>query len=344
MALCAIFALCALAEGSTMPSFDGGSAWFDSPPLQPSALRGKVVLVDFWEYTCLNCLRTLPYLREWYKRYHDDGFTIVGVQSPEFDFSGQPKNVEEGAKQLGITWPVIVDPNHTIWSRYGVEVWPTEMLFDQQGRLVDVNTGEGNYQLTESKIQALLRAGNPSLALPPLMALLPQDNYDKPGAVCYPMTPEILTGRAPIADAPSFGNPATDLDYADRGGNHRDGAVYLDGYWHANPEGVFFGGGGGYFELEYHAIQVSVVMSPGRGPSRVDVSEDGAPVPREDAGADLQYDASGKSYVLVDAPRAYDLIMNKNFGHHDLRLSPQGYDVGIYDIAFESCEVPGAAK
>jgi thiol-disulfide isomerase/thioredoxin len=338
MALAAML-LAAAMPATSLLSFKGGGAWLNSGPVTRADLKGKVVLVDFWEYTCINCLRTLPYLRTWYQRYHDDGFTIVGVQTPEFGFSGEPKNVEAGVKRLGITWPVVVDDSRAIWNRYHITEWPTELLYNQEGQLVAGHLGEGDYPQTEAKIQSLLLAANPHLALPPVMQLLPQDSYDKPGAVCYPQTPEILIEMTKIADASAFDNPYQDTDYRNVG-HDQDGKVYLNGYWHATKEAFVSGGGGGYIEVPYHAIQVDVVMTTQNRPTHVMVTEDGKPVPREDAGPDLHYAPNGTSYVMVDASRSYHLITNKAFGYHDLRLYPSQYGLGVYDFAFESCEVP----
>lgn len=331
--------LCALTAGSSMPSFDGATQWIGTPALTPAALRGKIVLVDFWEYTCLNCLRTLPYLREWYKRYSGDGLVIVGVHTPEFSFSGEPKQIADATKRLGVDWPVAVDDRRAIWNRYGINVWPTEMLFDQQGRLVETQIGEGNYPQTERNIQALIRADRKNAVLPPLMALLPQDSYDKPGAVCYPHTPEVLIENTPVADAPQFGNPSEDIQYADRA-THKDGGVYLDGYWHATKEALVFGGGSGYFLMPYRAIEVTAVLTPERGTARVNVLQDDKPLARENAGADIRYDSSGTSYLNVDTSRAYRVVMNNLYGAHELKLVPQGAGVAVYDVAFESCEIP----
>src|SRR6185437_11098435 len=203
----------AQSRSQTMRGFDGASGWINSPPLAPQALRGKVVLVDFWEYTCINCLKTLPYLRAWYQRYHSDGFVIVGVHSPEFAFSGQRDNVAAAVKRLGVTWPVAIDDRMEIWQRYGNQAWPGEYLYDQNGALVEQRYGEGGYPQTEAKIQALLKARDPALKMPPVMALLPQDSYAKPGAVCYLQTPEILVGpnrSDAIANMPRFLDPGRD--------------------------------------------------------------------------------------------------------------------------------------
>lgn len=354
--LCASALLCAAllfavrsdaqTQGSAMPGFEGGTGWLNSAALSPADLKGKVVLVDFWEYTCINCLHTLPYLREWYKRYHDLGFTIVGVQTPEFTFSGERDNVAAAVKRLGVTWPVVLDANHVIWDRYHNTVWPHELLYDQNGKLIESVEGEGNYQVTEKNIQTALKLQNPKLKLPPLMALLPQDSYTKPGSVCYPQTAEILTGPDHMrpSNANAFDDPATDSNYVDSGGPYPDGQVFLRGFWHDSPQALVSGGPGGYFRLTYHAIQVDVVMKLENGGSmRVTVTQDGKPVAREDAGSDVRYDAKGNSYVQVDAPRAYDVIDNKHFGTHDLQVWPDGIGLGIYDVAFESCEV-GADK
>lgn len=334
--------LLALSPGATILPFDGNAGWLNGPVLTPADLHGKVTLVDFWEYTCINCLRTLPYLREWYKRYKPYGFTIVGVHSPEFGFSGERANVAGALPRLGVTWPVVLDDHFAIWKRYGVDAWPTEFLFDQDGKLVENSSGEGNYQQTESKIQALLLSQDPQLKLPHVMALLPQDSYDKPGAVCYPKTEEAVIAHQGIANAPRFADPLRDFAYTDPGA-HADGAVYLSGYWHRTDSGAVSGGSNGYAALRYHAIEVVAVLRPEQGKSiRAVVTQDGAPIAKTDAGTDIRYDERGNSYVTVDAPRAYVLVENAKFGQHELRVAPDGYGLGVYDIAFESCEVPGA--
>jgi thiol-disulfide isomerase/thioredoxin len=341
-ALASVVAAAALAS---IPSFAGNSGWLNSAALAPADLRGKVVLVDFWEYTCVNCLRTLPYLRDWYAKYRDAGFTIVGVHSPEFEFSADSQNVSAAAKRLGVTWPVVLDDNFNIWKRYSNDGWPHEYLFDRDGNLVDSVSGEGHYPETEAKIQALLRQSDPHVKLPPIMALLPQDSYDKPGAVCYPITPEILFEHTRVTNATALNRGAQETNYIDEPSAHRDGGVFLQGYWRGTPEAMISASSDGYLILAYRAIQVVSVMKPEAGGStRVDVTQDGHPVARSEAGSDLHYDASGNSYVQVDAPRAYELVNNTRYAQHELKLAPQRYGVGIYSFAFESCEAAGAAK
>ncbi|MBV9718585.1 MAG: redoxin family protein [Candidatus Eremiobacteraeota bacterium] len=337
------FRVCAAAVDQ-LQGFEGGAAWINSAPLTPQELRGKVVLVDFWEYTCINCLRTVPYLREWYRRYRDDGFTIVGVHTPEFGFSGNRTNVTAAAQRLGITWPIVLDDRAAIWKRYGNDIWPHEFLYDQDGRLIESVLGEGAYPQTEARIQALLKRGNPHLALPPIMALLPQDSYDKPGAMCYPKTPELVVGHQPVANGGAIETPAQNNNYSFAASNPQDGAIYLRGYWRRTSEAMVSGENNGGLVLRYHAIQVIAVMKPEDGGSiRVEITQDGAPISRGDAGKDIRYDNRGSSYVEVNAARAYDIVMNAQYASRTLTLLPKSDGLGIYDFAFESCEIPKRA-
>ena len=326
----------------TLPNLSGGGGWLNSPPLSREDLRGKIVLVDFWEYTCVNCLRTLPYLQEWNRRYKDRGLVIVGIHTPEFAFSADPSNVAAATKRLGVDWPVLLDPNLTLWKRFDNNIWPHEFLYDQNGNLIENGQGEGNYGLTESNIQAAIRSHDPQFRPPALMPLLPQDNYTKPGSVCYPHTPEVQVGlmRGPgPANLARYMNSTAENNFADPG-SHQDGAVYLKGYWRPTDQAVVSAANDATVTLRYHAIQVVAVMRPEDGGStRVNVSQDGAPIAKPDAGADIRYAPDGTSYVDVNASRAYDLLMNKHFGQHELALSPQRYGLGLYSFDFESCEV-----
>jgi thiol-disulfide isomerase/thioredoxin len=333
---------------SAIQSFDGNTGWLNSPPLSIDALRGKIVLVDFWEYTCVNCLKELPYVKAWYNRYKQYGFVIVGVHTPEFTFSGEMANVADANQRLAVSWPVVLDGNKEIWQRYRNAFWPHEYLFNSDGRLVLDHVGEGDYPAMERKIQDLIRQQQPGVKLPEPMKLLAIDSYAKPGAVCYPQTQEVYVGvwRAPNA---ALGNAqgyrrGQIVTYRDSGRNHLDGLVYLRGPWfnaeqamvHARNEQA----ADDHLDLRYHAIQVVSVLKPEAGkPITVYVDQDGKSLEQHDAGADVRYDSAGRAYVLVDTPRAYEIVMNRHYGHHDLRLRPVEYGLGVYTFAFESCEV-----
>ncbi|OZI40578.1 thioredoxin [Bordetella genomosp. 1] len=146
------------AAGSPMPApeFTGIEKWLNSEPLTLAGLRGKVVLVDFWTYTCINCIRTLPYVTDWYRKYKDQGLVVVGVHTPEFPFERLTANVEKAIGRFGITYPVAQDNKYATWDAYRNIYWPAVYLIDKQGNVVYRHFGEGNYKETEAEIVRLL--------------------------------------------------------------------------------------------------------------------------------------------------------------------------------------------
>ncbi len=138
------------------PSIDGIDAWINSEPLQINALKGKVVLIDFWTYSCINCMRTLPYLNEWYRKYHDQGLVIIGVHTPEFDFEKKLDNVKNAVVQDGIKYPVALDNHFVTWQNFNNQYWPAHYLIDKKGYVVYTHFGEGEYDVTENNIRYLL--------------------------------------------------------------------------------------------------------------------------------------------------------------------------------------------
>ena len=148
----------ALPVEGRLASFDGATAWLNSDPLTPAGLHGRVVVVDFWTYTCVNWLRTLPYLRAWAAKYQDDGLTVIGVHTPEFDFEGNIENVIAQARALGVEYPIAVDTDYAIWSAFANHYWPALYIADHEGRIRFHHFGEGEYPMTEMVIQQLLFA------------------------------------------------------------------------------------------------------------------------------------------------------------------------------------------
>jgi thiol-disulfide isomerase/thioredoxin len=319
------------------PEFPSGISWLNSPPLTMKRLRGKVVLIDFWEYTCVNCIRTFPYLLEWDRRYRDKGLVIIGVHTPEFQFARQAENVRRAAARFGFRYPVAVDSDYKIWNAYGNQYWPAKYLIDKEGVVRDFHFGEGGYGNTEAMIQALLREINPKVALPAVMeALRPED---REGAVCYRVTPELYAGSQ--RGQPGSRKSADGL-YQDPG-EHEDGGIYPHGGWTQGSENLLHARHTekpeDYIALKYHALGVNAVLKPERGkPVRLEVEQDGKPVAREDKGDDIRYDAAGKSYVLVDQPRMYSLARNAKFGQRTLKLLPADEGLGLYSFTFISCE------
>ena len=152
----AAFTATAAPAGTTAPEFTGIQQWLNSAPLAMRQLRGKVVLVDFWTYTCINCVRTLPYVKGWHEKYKDQGLVVVGVHTPEYPFERSTDNVKAAIKRFGITYPVAQDNQYATWGAYNNQFWPAVYLIDKQGKVVYQHFGEGAYAATEAKIRTLL--------------------------------------------------------------------------------------------------------------------------------------------------------------------------------------------
>jgi thiol-disulfide isomerase/thioredoxin len=329
--------------GPRPPEFPSGLTWLNSDPLKVEGLKGKVFMVDFWEYTCVNCIRTLPYLKAWHDRYADKGLTIIGVHTPEFAFAKDLESVRKGVKSFDLKYPIVNDADYKIWNSYGNRYWPAKFLFDSQGRLRYYHFGEGAYGDTEQVIQKLLREVKADVVLPAVME--PIRGEDKPGAVCHPVTPELYAGylRGVIGNKEGFRKEEA-ATYKDPG-DYQDGSLYLEGVWASGPEGLRHARAteqpSDYVALRYHAIEVNCVLKPEGGkPIRVIVTQDGKPVPSADRGADVRVGASGETYLEVDEPKMYRIIKNAAFGAHNLKLACAEPGLGIYAFTFVSCVAP----
>ncbi len=322
-----------------VPDFKGATGWLNSPPLAMKDLRGRVVLVDFWEYTCVNCLRTLPYVKSWHDKYKDKGLVIVGVHTPEFEFGKSEANVREAAQQLGISYPIALDSDYAIWSAYANSYWPRKYLIDAQGKIRYDHAGEGGYEEFEGHIQELLKEADPRVSLPPVDKV---GDGIPVGAVCYQTTSETYCGyeRGTLANPEGY-KPGQTVAYRDPG-NHQDGKLYAQGRWYNDGESLrhleALASPDAYLGLRYHAVEVNLVMKPEKSvPAKVHVSLDGQPVPGEYRGKDIRKDSSGMTFVEVIEPRMYNLI-NGKMGTHELRLSTASDGVGLYAFTFGGCE------
>jgi cytochrome c biogenesis protein CcdA/thiol-disulfide isomerase/thioredoxin len=301
------------------PEFVGNQRWFNTPggrPLTLRALRGRVVLIDFWTYTCVNCLRTLPYLTAWDRRYRQDGLTIVGVHSPEFPFEKDAGNVEEAIQRNAIRYPVAQDNDLATWSAYGNQYWPAEYFVDALGRVRYAHFGEGEYEKKERVIRELLaEAGNgPGRSTTQVSAIAPSATVT---------TPETYLGAA---RAERFVNPMLSPglhDFGDPPSPPRDEFAYR-GRWRISLEAA--AAAGGSLDLSFGARRVYLVLgSPGR-PRRMRVLLDGRPIPARLAGADVH-----GGVVTVDSQRLYELVDLPRVEHRSLRLIPEA---GISGYAF----------
>jgi thiol-disulfide isomerase/thioredoxin len=329
------------------PPLDPGLKWLNSEPLSMPKLKGKVVLLDFWEYTCVNCIRTLPYLKAWHDKYRDKGLVILGVHTPEFQFARTEANVAKAAKDFGLKYPIVVDSDYAVWRAYGNRYWPAKYLIDKDGFVRYLHFGEGGYENTESWVQKLLKELDPKLEMPPLNPLI--RGADKPGAVCHPVTPELYIGYERGTHERSFGNPegyhpGRKASFSDPG-KWEDGKVYANGEWENTPEALISSKEEpwpkAYIGIKYHALEVNSVMRPEQGkPVKIWVYHDGKPVAEKDKGDDIRYDKQGRSFLILDQPRMYNIIKNASFAQRTLKLATAEPGMGIYSFTFVSCEKP----
>ncbi len=302
------------------PEFVDNQQWFNTPgerPLTLGALRGRVVLVDFWTYSCINCLRTLPYLTAWDKRYRKDGLTIVGVHSPEFPFEKDAGNVEEAIERNGIEYPVAQDNDLATWSAYGNQYWPAEYFIDARGRVRFAHFGEGEYGEKEKVIRELLAEAGDALK-----GGRSHVSAEAPSAGVT--TPETYLGAA---RAERFTNPMLSPglhDFRPLPPPGKNEFAY-SGRWRISLESATAAGGSS-LDLDFGARRVYLVLgSPGHA-RHMRVLLDGHPIPDEIAGSDVH-----GGIVDVKAQRLYNLVDLPRVEQHVLTLEPEK---GVMGYAF----------
>ncbi|HEY7150549.1 MAG TPA: cytochrome c biogenesis protein DipZ [Solirubrobacterales bacterium] len=303
------------------PDFTGTQEWFNTPegrPLSLSDLRGQVVLVDFWTYTCINCIRTLPYIEAWYRKYHRDGFTVVGVHTPEFPFEKEASNVERAIGDFGLTYPVAQDNDYATWTAYRNQYWPADYLIDATGRVRLVHFGEGSYEETERGIRSLL-AESGSARLGPMARARAQapdphatpESYLGAARAARFANGQILPGRQTFPAV-----PAEELQ--------RDELAY-GGQWTIGGDSATAGHAAS-LKLDFSARRVFLVLGSGGPPRRMRVLLDGRPIPESLAGPDVH-----GGVATVSNQRLYRLVDLPHPGEHVLTLEPQA---GIAGYAF----------
>jgi len=312
------------------PSLGGAVTWLNSPPLTPQALRGNVVLIDFWTYSCINCLRALPYVKSWYERYHDKGLVVIGVHSPEFAFEKDIGNVTRAVHDLGITYPVALDNEYAIWQAFNNQYWPAHYFIDAQGRIRAHHFGEGDYAESEQIIRELLTEAGSG----PLTA--------GPAAVQG-------VGVQAAADESDLNSPETYVGYqraanfASPGGAVRDqAATYrtppqlvlnqwgLSGSWRVAGEEAVSTGAPAAIVFRFHARDLHLVLGPAAAghPVRFRVTLDGR-APGADHGSDVQPDGTG----TVREQRLYQLLRQSDpAGEHTFKI--EFLDPGVQAYAF----------
>lgn len=301
--------LLARSSEGRFPSLDGATAWINSSLLTPAALRGRVVLVDFCTYTCINWIRTLPFVRAWAERYRDHGLIVLGVHTPEFSFEKDLENVRRVLADMRVEYPVAVDSDYQIWDAFANHYWPALYFIDAEGRIRHHRFGEGDYERSEIVIQQLLaEAGFADIPidLVPVHGEGPEADADWDDLE----TPESYLGYQRTANFASPGGIAPDGRRAYEGpATLRPNHWALSGDWTVTGEAATLNEPSGRISLRFHARDVHLVMGPSDPSSPVPfrVSIDGEP-PGDQHGSDVDADGSGR---LVEQ-RMYQLIRQRN--------------------------------
>lgn len=310
-------------KADSAPEIIPGGEWFNSPPLTLKSLRGKVVLIDFWTYSCINCQRTFPYLKSWWEKYKDKGLVIIGVHAPEFEFEKNPENVKKAIKDFGVTYPVVQDNNFETWRAYKNRFWPAKYLIDKDGNIRYTHFGEGAYDETEKVIQELLSETGSDVT---------QTQISNPTYENYAKTPELYLGywRIEALSSPEF-------IVKDAGALYTSSLTPpankfgLSGEWdvmeqYSNPkkDSLLF--------LNFDAKEVFLVMrsKDGKTPGKVKIYLDNKPVSEADsAGVDVK-----DSVVTVTDDTLYKLINLPTPGRHILKLEFLDSDTEVYAFTF----------
>ena len=314
-----------------MPALDGATLWLNSPPLTPEQLRGKVVLIDFWTYSCINCLRAMPYVKAWTQKYAAQGLVVIGIHTPEFAFEKVPDNVRRAMRELGIAYPVALDNDYKVWRAFSNQYWPAHYFIDVQGRIRHHHFGEGSYDRSEKVIQQLLaEAGRCDV---PAGTVDPRAGGAQAAAdFAKVRSPETYTGYSrgnnfaatplPVKfDRPAEYRTSSDLTLNQWG---------LKGRWTVGPEKSALERAGGRIVFRFHARDLHLVLAPGPGatPVRFRVTLDGKP-PGGDRGMDV--DAQGVGTVTTE--RLYQLIRQKG-PPADRTFEIEFLDPGVQSFAF----------
>ncbi|QNM83504.1 cytochrome c biogenesis protein DipZ [Sphingomonas sabuli] len=312
-----------------LPPLDGTGPWINSPPLTREQLKGKVVIIDFWTYSCINCIRSIPYVRAWYDRYKDDGLVVIGVHAPEFAFERDLANVQKAVTDLGIRYPVALDNKYALWRAMENNHWPAHYFIDAQGRVRYHHFGEGKYEESERVIRQLLtEAGRPPS---PRMAGAEAARPDEIGADFSRIrSPETYLGygRADRFTSGPFANNQP-RDYA-LAPHFKLNDWGLSGRWRVERQAATSLSPGASIAMRFSARDLHLVLGPGAAgkPVRFRVTIDGKP-PGRDAGSDI--DANGMGVVREE--RLYQLIRHKGaIGERNFRI--EFLDPGVQAFAF----------
>jgi cytochrome c biogenesis protein CcdA/thiol-disulfide isomerase/thioredoxin len=322
----------ALPDEGPMPNLSGAIAWLNSPPLTRDSLRGKVVLVDFWTYSCINCLRSLPYVEAWAAKYKDSGLVVIGVHTPEFAFEKERANVEKAVRDLKITYPVAIDSNFAIWQAFNNEYWPAHYFIDAKGRIRGHHFGEGAYDESERVIQQLLKERG-ATSLSPLATGVSATGAEAPPDMGNVRSPETYIGYQHLrADQFASAQPVAkdSRKVYTLGPRLTLNQWALEGAWKVGDETAVLQTAPGKILFRFHARDLHLVLGTAKDGKtvRFRVKLDGTP-PGDDHGSDV--DASGAG--VVQGHQLYQLIRQKG-AVEDRTFEIEFLDPGVQAFAF----------
>ena len=338
--------------GDLAPEFGGIEAWINGGPLTMEELRGQVVLIDFWTYTCINCIRTFPFLKQWNSRYADDGLVIVGVHSPEFEFEKDYDNVVEATQNEALAWTMAQDNDFVTWRRYNNRFWPAKYLIDKDGVVRYTHFGEGGYAETEDLIRELLAEADPNFLANNLP--LPEDQTVDPAFLIArdaEVTRELYGGYERGESDLLFGRGGyvqqmQYFDSKDQVANfsitedQQPHKIYFEGAWHVGPESSTHGRTTELFEdylaLVYSATSVNAVLTSDSGkPYKLRITVDGEYLTDSNKGSDIIIGDDGESYLWVTSPSLYNVISNDSYvWRQNLKMASNSSDFGLFAFTF----------
>ena len=335
------------------PELTDTGAWINSEPFTLDSRRGEIVLIDFWTFSCINCIRTLPYLRSWHDKYADSGLVILGVHAPEFEFEKVLENVQGAVDEFGLLYPIVQDNERGTWRAFRNRFWPAKYLIDRDGYIRYTHFGEGRYEETEQWIRKLLEETGADLSgisdeteQAPVV-----DSEAREARGDERRTRELYAGfrrninaltsgnRPPYILQPDyFSSPGEDVLYFDTG-EHQNNYLYLEGLWRSTDESIVHArdteDSTDYVAILFYATQVNAVMAPaGAEPFTVRLIMDEAPLTPDQAGVDVTFDDEGNSIVVVDEARLYNLIELASYGGHELTLSSNSDEMELFTFTF----------
>ena len=316
---------------SPLYSLSGANGWINSKPLTAKELKGKVVLVDFWDYSCINCIRAVPYVRAWAEKYKDSGLVVIGVHTPEFDFEKQMANVQKAVQKFDISYPVALDSDYKIWNAFHNQYWPAEYFIDAKGKVRYEHFGEGDYDQSERWIQQLLKEANATM---PASAVSVHGQGVQAAADMRDVrSPETYIGYARAENFASPGGIKRDGEKAYAEPNHLALNEWgLAGSWIDHEQAGVLKSAGGKIVFHFHARDLHLVLGPGGDgkPIRFRVTVDGQ-APGENHGVDT--DAQGNG--VVSAYRLYQLVRQKGaIADHLFTIEFEDPGVQAYSFTF----------